>query len=86
MKLVLSVRPRLSAHESLEFFRSFALGPVDFLNPLLRADLTMIVRPRYLSLDFVGSVPLREFLEGFATGMATLGAMLVLTALADKLL
>jgi hypothetical protein len=29
---------------------------------------------------------LREFLEGFATGMATLGAMLVLTALADKLL
>jgi hypothetical protein len=29
---------------------------------------------------------LREFLEGFTAGMTMLGAMLVLTALADKLL
>ena len=29
---------------------------------------------------------LREFLEGFTVGMAMLGVMLVLTALADKLL
>jgi hypothetical protein len=30
-------------------------------------------------------VPLREFLEGFTVGMAMLGVMLVLTAIADKL-
>jgi hypothetical protein len=29
---------------------------------------------------------LREFLEGFVVGMATLGVMLVVTAVADKLL
>jgi hypothetical protein len=55
-------------------------------NPFLCADLTTGVRRRYSSFDFVGSTTLREFLEGFTAGMWMLGAMLVVTALADKLL
>jgi hypothetical protein len=45
----------------------------------------MGVRRRY-PRSLYWECALREFLEGFTTGMMMLGAMLVLTALADRLL
>ena len=74
-----------SSDDDLSLFQRFRGGPGSFFTLLsLQARQwecggVILARPCW-------ECALREFLEGFTAGMAMLGAMLVLTALADKLL
>ena len=77
---------RVQFDKSVELSEVLRLVLLAFFQPFTsrRPDdprIAAVVRAR-----LCWSVPLREFLEGFTAGMWMLGAMLVLTALADKLL